>query len=108
MQRTSVSAVRSRLHGEGALNFTQSPTAGSAEIRFRATGDASYGVLGASPDLRSLTRAAFGGVVPRPAGSQPVTFEIWLHVETEKGTSDTRPLTVRVIPTRDGERAELR
>lgn len=92
---------------EATLDF-QAATAGSAEVRFRPRGDPAYGILGAAPDLAGVTRATFGGAVPRPSGSQPVTYEIWLHLETGGGTIDTDALLVQVTATRDGERAEPR
>ncbi len=81
---------------------------GRAEIRFRPQGDSSYGVLGAAPDLAGSTRATVGGAVPRPAGPEPVIYEVWLHLELDAGTIDSQPLIVEVTPIRDGEQARPR
>ncbi len=87
------------------LRLDAPATAGRAEIRFAQPGDVSYGILGAAPDLTGSTRVTLGGAVPRLSDPEPVIYEIWLHMETSTGASDTQPLVVQVTATRDGEEA---
>lgn len=90
------------------LRLAQPPTRGSAEIRFRREGDTSSGVLGLSPDLAGSTRVSFGGPFPRPEGSGPVTYEVWVHFESDAGSVDGAALLVNVTATRRGEEARAR
>lgn len=87
------------------LRLVQPPTRGSAEIRFRREGDMSYGVLGSSPDLAGSTRVSFGGSFPRPEGSGRVTYEVWVHFDSDAGTVDSAPIFINVTATRRGEEA---
>ncbi len=87
------------------LRLTQPPTRGSAEIRIRREGDASYGVLGSSPDVAGSTRVSFGGSFPRPEGLVRVTYEVWVHFESDADTVDSAPLIIEVTATRRGEEA---
>lgn len=87
------------------LRLTQAPTRGSAEIRFRREEDTLYGVLGSSPDLAGSTRVSFGGSFPRPEGPDPVTYEVWVHFESDSGSVDSAPLLVNLTATRRGVEA---
>ncbi len=90
------------------LRLAQPPTRGSAEIRFRAEGESSYGVLGSAPDLAGSTRLSFGGAFPRPAGPDPVTYEVWVHFESDAGSVDSTPILIDVTATRRGEEGRAR
>ena len=87
------------------LVFARTLRKGTAEIRFKGQGDPSHGVLGSAPDLAGRTRAGFGGNVPRPAATGPVTYEVWLHLETDEGSLDTTALVIDVLTLRSGEEA---
>lgn len=90
------------------IRLPQPATRGSAEIRFKRDGDVSYGILGSAPDLSGASRLSFGGAFPRPAGTDPVTYEVWLHLETDVGSIDSTPIVVGVRPTRRGEEGSAR
>ncbi len=85
------------------LVFAKTLEAGSAEVRFQAEGDLSYGVLASSPDLAGASRSRFGGSFPRPAA--PTTYRLWLHLEADGTTADLGELSVDVAPTPRGEEA---
>lgn len=87
------------------LVFARAPRTGAAEIRFAGQGDLSYGVLGSAPDLGGRNRAGFGGEIPRPAATGSVTYEVWLHLETDDRSLDTKPLVIDVLPVQSGEEA---
>lgn len=90
------------------LRLTRPATRGSAEIRFRLEGDPAYGILGLAPDLTGVTRVNFGGAFPRPAGSSSLTYEVWVHVETDVGSVDGTSTVIELITTRRGEEARAR
>lgn len=84
------------------LRFARPPASGSAEIRFRREGDASYGLLGSAPDLTGSSRLSFGGLFPRLQENRPATYEVWLHLISDAGTADSTPVLIDVTATRRG------
>lgn len=90
------------------IRLARPATRGSAEIRFRREGDPSYGILGSAPDLAGSSRLSFGGAFPRPAGIDPVIYEVWLRFETDAGSIDGTPIVVELTATRRGEEARAR
>lgn len=96
---------RTGVGARAELVFARAPRTGAAEIRFKGEGDLSYGVLGSAPELADRTRAGFGGNFPRPAATGPVTYEVWLHLEMDDRSLDTKPLLIDVMPVRSGEQA---
>lgn len=87
------------------LRLAQPPTHGRAEIRFSREGESAYGILGSAPDLTGSSRSTFGGAFPRPAGSEPVTYRVWLHFDADTGAADSTSIVVEVTATRRGEEA---
>ncbi len=109
-QGSALARARSQI-GVGAraeLQLAQPTTRGSAEIRFRPVGDSSYGILAAAPDLAGSRRLTIGGAFPRPSGPDPVTYEIWVHLETDTASVDSAAIVVDITATRRGEEARAR
>lgn len=86
------------------IAFPRKVAAGTAEIRSQAEGEPSYHTL-ASVGLATTTRASARGTLPRPEGTEPVVYRLWVHIETDEGTFDTQPLVIDLIPLKSGERA---
>lgn len=81
---------------------------GSAEIRFRRAGESSYGVLAAAPDLAGSSKSTFGGSFPRASEPGPLTYDIWVHLDTPTGPFDSAIVTIDIVATRAGEEARPR
>lgn len=82
------------------------------ELRFARPGDESYGLLARSEvsDPRratGTTRTLYEAPFPPSADRAPVTYRVWLHLETATGTVESPVVVVRVTDRPEGQRAEV-
>lgn len=89
------------------IRFARTPTSGVVELRVRQP-DEAYGMLSANNAIAGATRVRLEGAFPPNDSLAPITYEVWVHIETSEGAWETPTILVDILPGPGGPRARVR